>query len=62
MGMAVRSNSRRPNDEGGFELMLVIYRARSWEVISCPQDISEAWELAELLETQTGVRHYVGRV
>lgn len=42
--------------------MLVIYRARTWELIKCPQDISKAWELAELLETQTGCRHYVGRL
>ena len=42
--------------------MLVIYRARAWELIKCPQDPEKAWELAELLETQTSIRHYVGRL
>ena len=42
--------------------MLVIYRARTWELIDSPQDISEAWDLCALLETQTGIRHYVGRI
>ena len=42
--------------------MLVIYRAGAWELIASPQDISEAWDLCELFETQTGIRHYVGRI
>ena len=41
--------------------MLVIYRARTWELIEAPQNIEEAWELAELLTTSTGVNHYVGK-
>ena len=42
--------------------MLVIYRAGDWAVIESPQDPSEAWDLCALFETQTGIRHYVGRV
>ena len=42
--------------------MLIIYRAGRGELISCPQDSTEAWELAESLEKQTGIRHYVGRI
>ena len=42
--------------------MLVIYRARDWQIIDCPQDPAEAWDLCALLETQTGIRHYVGRI
>ena len=42
--------------------MIVIYRARTWQVIESPQDIAEAWDLCALLETQTGIRHYVGKV
>ncbi len=41
--------------------MLVIFKARTWELIEAPQDIDEAWELADLLTTSTGVNHYVGR-
>jgi hypothetical protein len=41
--------------------MIVIFKARSWELIDAPQDIEEAWELADLLTTSTGVNHYVGR-
>ena len=42
--------------------MIVIYCANAWEVIQCPQDPAEAWDLAERLETATGIRHYVGRI
>jgi len=41
--------------------MIVIFKARTWELIDAPQDIEEAWELADLLTTSTGVNHYVGR-
>ncbi len=42
--------------------MLVIYRAKQAELISCPQDVARAWELAELMQRQTGVAHFVGRI
>ena len=42
--------------------MIVIYRARTWELIESPQDIEQAWELADLLTTSTRVNHYVGKL
>ena len=42
--------------------MLVIYRAGDWQLIESPQDPAEAWDFCALLETQTGIRHYVGKV
>lgn len=41
--------------------MIVIFKARTWELIDAPQDIGEAWEIADLLTTLTGINHYVGR-
>ena len=43
-------------------MRLVIYCAIGWQILECPQDPAEAWELAERLETATGIKHYVGRV
>jgi hypothetical protein len=42
--------------------MIIIYRADQWELISAPQDIEKAWELADKLSQETGVQHNVGRV
>ena len=41
--------------------MIVIYRDGSGLLIESPQDIEQAWELADLLTTSTGINHYVGR-
>lgn len=43
-------------------IMIIIYRADQWELISAPQDIEKAWELADKLSQETGVQHNVGRV
>jgi hypothetical protein len=42
--------------------MIIIYRINQWELISAPQDINEAWDLADKLTLESGVQHYVGRV
>jgi hypothetical protein len=42
--------------------MIIIYRADKWELISAPQDINEAWDLADKLTAETGVQHNVGRI
>ena len=41
--------------------MIVIFREGSELLFEAPQDIEEAWELAEFLTTTTGINHYVGR-
>ena len=41
--------------------MFVICRAESWELISCPQSLNEAWELADRLQAETGIEHWVSR-
>ena len=41
--------------------MIVIFKARTWELIDAPQNLEAAWELADLLTTATGVNHFVGR-
>lgn len=41
--------------------MLVIYRDGDWQLIRSPQDLTEAWELAERLTEETGIPHHVGR-
>ena len=45
-----------------FWIMIIIYRINQWELIEAPQDINEAWELADKLTQETGVQHNVGRV
>jgi hypothetical protein len=42
--------------------MIIIYRADQWELISAPQNVEEAWDLADKLSQETGIRHSVGRV
>ena len=42
--------------------MIVIICAGSWQLIDCPQDPEEAWELAERLTTETGIPHSVARM
>jgi len=42
--------------------MIIIYRADKWELISAPQDINEAWDLADKLTSESGVQHNVGRI
>lgn len=42
--------------------MFVIYRTGHWELIEAPQDVSEAWELADKLTNETGIPHHVGRM
>jgi len=51
--------------------MLCIYRIQPkgsslsfvWELIrDCPQDVGEAWELAEALTKQTNTQHVVGKI
>jgi hypothetical protein len=41
--------------------MLIIMRTGSWELISCPQSVNDAWALATQLTNETGVVHFVGR-
>lgn len=41
--------------------MIVIVRQGAWELISSPQSIEEAWELADQLTEQTGIPHYVAK-
>ena len=42
--------------------MTTIIRKGSFELIECPQDPTEAWELADDLTAETGITHWVGRV
>jgi hypothetical protein len=42
--------------------MIIIYRINKWELIEAPQDINEAWDLADKLTAETGVQHNVGRI
>lgn len=41
--------------------MIVIVKAGDWRLIEAPQDVAEAWELAERLQQQTGIAHWVAR-
>ena len=41
--------------------MIVIVKAGDWRLIRAPQDPDEAWELAEQLQQQTGILHWVAR-
>ena len=38
--------------------MIVIYRPDHFELIKSPQDIEQAWQLADQLTSATGVNHY----
>ena len=42
--------------------MIVIYRQTDWKLIESPQSVDDAWQLAEQLTEQTGIRHQVGRI
>jgi hypothetical protein len=42
--------------------MIVIIRANHWELISSPQTVAAAWQLADKLTAETGVAHWVGRM
>lgn len=42
--------------------MLVIYRVGAWELITAPQDLASAWQLAERLTAETGINHHVARI
>jgi hypothetical protein len=42
--------------------MIVIIRANHWGLISSPQTVAAAWQLADKLTAETGVAHWVGRV
>jgi hypothetical protein len=42
--------------------MIIIYCSGQFELIKAPQDIQEAWDLADKLTLESGVQHYVGRV
>lgn len=42
--------------------MIVIIRDGLAELIQAPQDPAAAWDLAERLTADTGIRHWVGRV
>ena len=42
-------------------LMIVIIRQGRWPLISAPQNIDQAWELADRLTQETGFAHWVGK-
>lgn len=42
--------------------MIVIIRQGRWPLIAAPQDIDQAWELADRLTEETGSAHWVGKV
>jgi hypothetical protein len=42
--------------------MIVIIRVNHWELISSPQTVAAAWQLADKLTAETGAAHWVGRV
>ena len=41
--------------------MIVIVKAESWELIEAPQEIEQAWKLADELTAETGIDHWVSR-
>ena len=41
--------------------MIVIIRQGRWPLISAPQDVDQAWELADRLTQETGSAHWVGK-
>jgi hypothetical protein len=38
--------------------MIVIVRQGEWQLISSPQAVEEAWDLADQLTEQTGIPHW----
>lgn len=42
--------------------MIVIIRANQSELIESPQCPIAAWEMAERLQAETGIVHWVGRI